>query len=59
MWTRLGKSAGRPDMAAHGAELLAVAPKLRAAIQASIAKTTTQVTVGGKQFTCVRNGEAI
>jgi len=46
-------------MAAHGAELLAVAPKLRAAIQASIAKTTTQVTVGGKQFTCVRNGEAI
>ena len=36
MWAELGKAHGRPDVAAHGAELLAIAPKLRAAIQASI-----------------------
>ena len=39
MWKAIGKARGRPDVAAHGAKLLAIAPKLRAAIQASIAKT--------------------
>lgn len=40
MWVSLGTRYDRPDVTAHGKELLAIAPKLRAAIQASMAKTS-------------------
>lgn len=33
MWSQVGAAKGRADVTAHGAELLGVAPKLRAAIQ--------------------------
>ena len=36
LWTELGKATGRKDVAAHGAELLAAAPQLLAALQASL-----------------------
>ena len=35
MWSRVGVDHGRTDVAAHGAQLLSVAPKLRAAMQVS------------------------
>ena len=56
MWTQLGARAKRPDIVAHGKDLLTIAPKLRAAIEASIAKTTKKVIVHGKPFTCIPNG---
>ena len=39
LWTELGKATGRKDVAAHGAELLAAAPQLLAALQASLKLT--------------------
>eukprot|EP01052_Picozoa_sp_SAG31_P016126 SAG31_NODE_1057_length_10129_cov_29.441376_7_plen_155_part_00 len=39
MWVRIGADKSRDDIVQHGQELLAVAPKLRAAIQSSISKT--------------------
>ena len=39
MWVRVGAAVNRPEVVAHGNELLAIAPKLRQTIQASINKT--------------------
>jgi hypothetical protein len=40
IWESIGKTAARPDVAAHGAQLLATAPKLYAALHSSLNKTT-------------------
>jgi hypothetical protein len=58
MWAAVGKARQMPEVAAHGASLLAIAPKMRAAIQASIAKTSFTITEEGprKGKTCVRTG---
>lgn len=55
MWVTIGKAHDRPDVAAHGADLLTIAPKLRAAIQASIAKTSYTITEPGVRqgTTCI------
>ena len=42
MWERIGRSAGRQDVAAHGAQLLATAPKLFAALHRSLNETTVE-----------------
>jgi len=57
-WSAIGKAFGRADVAAHGAQLLAIAPKLRAAIRASIAKTSFTITEPGVRQgkTCIPNG---
>lgn len=39
MWTAIGDAAGRADVAAHADELLQAAPKVLAALQASLNKT--------------------
>jgi hypothetical protein len=40
IWESIGKTAARPDVAAHGAQLLAAAPKLYAALHRSLKLTT-------------------
>jgi hypothetical protein len=59
VWAAVGKARGLADVRRHGAELLAIAPKLRAALQASIAKTSFTISDPGSPRhgkTCVRNG---
>ena len=48
----------RPEVVAYGKQLLAIAPKMRAAIQASIEKTSFTITEEGprKGKTCIPNG---
>jgi len=52
MWLEIGKKTGRADVTAHGSELLAIAPKLRAAIQTSISRTSWKLP-NGRQ--CIPN----
>ena len=52
IWLEVGKKTGRADVTAHGSELLAIAPKLRAAIQTSISKTSWKLP-NGRQ--CIPN----
>eukprot|EP00729_Bicosta_minor_P012126 gene12126-30363_t len=40
VWVSIGKSAARPDVSAHGAQLLATAPKLYDALHRSLKATT-------------------
>jgi len=40
LWSRLGNSSGRTDVAHHGAQLLGTAPKLLAALHRSLNQTT-------------------
>ena len=58
MWAAIGTAHGRKDIVAHATELLAVAPKLRAALQSSIAKTSFTITEPGPRHgkTCIVTG---
>jgi hypothetical protein len=42
LWTRIGRAAARPDVAAHGAQLLGAAPKLFSALHRSLNMTTVE-----------------
>jgi len=52
MWSEIGQHFGRDDVAAHGAQLLAVAPRVRLAMHASLNKTIS-VTGNPAAPTCI------
>ena len=47
-WQRIGQAAQRPDVSAHAAELLDAAPKVRAALDASLKRTLTLSAAGAR-----------
>jgi hypothetical protein len=55
LWAELGASEGRSDISQHGAELLAAAPQMLAALRASLKKTTF-ATGNPRAPTCVPTG---
>lgn len=59
VWVAIGKAVGRSDVAAHGNELLAIAPELYADLHASMNRTVTSTPSGARCWAAVADAPQV